>query len=512
MGAEDLSALIIAAVAFVLAVLQQYAVSATTLNKVNHAAIGEWSSMNRHWWSWQYWQFKVEYVDPSIDVSKVMICIGLEKRFIVSRVRKIVVEKCPHLESANFAFNSRVGEGAQGARLTQTPRVIIDHRYIEDIPEIPAKTRRAHDCEKALASLGSRESHAKATWLNLMAQFLGGKIQILFPDSKDRVYQDADTIPTSFDNPCMHIFASALVTLGLLLDMAIIDIDLNGNRFEMAGLFCSLSGADRFGHGLMIAYSGKPGHHHRVLGCTIPELRSLTCFARGGLFIGDVQLPPFICLGYNSTLALIDRVLENLWSAVQPSDGDPSPFLGTALPRQWFETSVKRSSGDDSDDEETANHVIDEIPDIDDPDLPMSDLLEADSHPQWRGHCKFQWLGLLTGASTNSSGAGIFSSAGLLQPYASRAAPVSSAHSRGHRRLSPTPNNFPPGSCIYPTQLLPLLTVVDFIADSSSAFLTTFLSVTAVLFVKQHFMGISGTTSSLVSSLISPRITPAIGT
>ncbi|KAJ7585535.1 hypothetical protein C8J56DRAFT_1052839 [Mycena floridula] len=125
---------------------------------------------------------------------------------------------------------------------------------------------------------------------------------------------------------------------------------------------------------------------------------------------------------------------------------------------------------------------------------------------------KFQWLRLLTGASTNSSGAGIFSSAGLLQPYASRAAPVSSAHSRGHRRLSPTPNNFPPGSCIYPTQLLPLLTVVDFIADSSSAFLTTFLSVTAVLFVKQHFMGISGTTSSLVSSLISPRITPAIGT
>ncbi|KAJ7590341.1 hypothetical protein C8J56DRAFT_826276 [Mycena floridula] len=386
MGAEDLSALIIAAVAFVIAVLQvvqQYVASATTRNKVNHAAIGEWSSMNRYWWSWKSWQFKVEYVQPSIDVATVRICIGLEKKLIVSRVRKIVVDKCPHLASSNFAFNSRIGEGAQGARLTQTPRVAIDHRYVEDIPEIPAWTRhRVLDCEKALESFGSSKAHAKATWLNLMIQFVGGKIQVLLPKPKDRVYEDADTISSSFDNPCMHIFASDLVTLGLLLDMAIIDIDLNGNRFEMAGLFCSLSGADRFGHGLTIAYSGKPGHHHRVLGCTSEELRALSNFAHGQIFVGDMSAP-FLYLGYNAIFALFDRVLENLSAAVQPSDDDPSPFSGKALPQQWFETSLKPSSGDD--DEKTPKYAMhDEMPNIDDPDLPMADLLEADSHRQWR--------------------------------------------------------------------------------------------------------------------------------
>ncbi|KAJ7847845.1 hypothetical protein B0H14DRAFT_3138413 [Mycena olivaceomarginata] len=109
-------------------------------------------------------------------------------------------------------------------------------------------------------------------------------------------YRDADTIPSTLDNPKMHIHFSDLVACGTVLDMEVMSVDLHKPRLQMSGRHCNITSQE---------LSGKSTH--------------VVMMAKGLFKFGNVRRN-LSAWGYNSVDTLFETIITRAetedWSRI----------------------------------------------------------------------------------------------------------------------------------------------------------------------------------------------------
>ncbi|KAK7039193.1 hypothetical protein VNI00_010098 [Paramarasmius palmivorus] len=362
----NIAALVVASVAFIIAllqVIQQYVSSAPARIKVNRAAIGKWSTMNRYRWSFRYWQLQIEYAQPTMKADSMVKCIQhLEK----SILREVVTSFPPPLrQQYTFGMSFGSGVGAQGERLVKAPTVVILDKG-EPVKLSWRMRSMVENAQKRLLALNQGSSaHVKATWYNMMSDIvidpllplnlnkvhettlqalrrtadekisaqLRERVEALMEHPEDRTYADAETVASNLDNPLLYVHASDLIQCALLLDMDPAGVSIEKNRYDMRGQFCSLSSQDtaRSMNQPIVSYFSKPGHRHQLRNCNRYEAANLVKLSKGILCIGD-SFASVGSWGYNG--------IEMLFSAASAkADGN-----------RWQEIALKTEMIDVEDD------------------------------------------------------------------------------------------------------------------------------------------------------------------
>ncbi|KAE9411592.1 hypothetical protein BT96DRAFT_1011376 [Gymnopus androsaceus JB14] len=332
----NVAALVVALVAFVVAllqVIQQYVSSAPARTKVNRAAIGKWSTLNRYRWSFRYWQMQVHYVQPTMKADVMVKCIHRLEDRILNEVIELFPP--PHRRQYSFSIASVAGAGAQGERLITPPKVVIQDKDKGKPVELTWRMKATvENAQKRLFAVSQASAHVKASWYNMMAdivvdplllksQFhetelmeelvsirargeekvtpqIRKRIKALMENDK-QTYADAEAVASDLDNPALYVHASDLIQCALLLDMDPAEVDIQMSRYDMRGQFCSLAsyGVINSANQPMLCYFSKPGHWHQVRSCSRSEASNLLKSAKGTLCIGD-SFASVSSWGYNS--------------------------------------------------------------------------------------------------------------------------------------------------------------------------------------------------------------------
>ncbi|KDR78596.1 hypothetical protein GALMADRAFT_1257988 [Galerina marginata CBS 339.88] len=344
----DITALVVAAVALVVAllqVIQQYTASFSARSKVNRSAIGDWSTKNKSYWSWKEWQIRVDYVQITITTEVI-----LEALFRASLER----EKLLALSGVD-RYQKQVGGGSRGLQAA----IHLDGDPEKPSPWPVGKLRRL--VEKHLNHVERRTfTRAKASWYNMLTDIVLHPLRVLdisaITESKDftgpaepglvnfQAYVNnpriclyaekgndfrrvpADSIHSTLDNPMMYIHASDLILFGIMLQMKLDRIDLKDNHYDMPGEFCSFATSLDRRLGPIVTYWAKPGHYHPIRNCTHPEVKTLIETARGLISIGNLRAS-LDCWGYNA----IDKVLRHFHSSPKLPDHEWSVVGNTGL-------------------------------------------------------------------------------------------------------------------------------------------------------------------------------------
>ena len=337
MGGVEVVALIIALVAFLVAllqVMQQYGSSAVS-GKVNAAAIGAWSRKNRLRWSGWEWKFHCEYRRPHLT-SKIALDILLNYS---SRQALRAAALGPFTSAESISFS----ESCDGLMLEGRPTLVIyredDREQRREIPinNLPWVSRRAaRALQRGLERMYARPMPCRASWCQL-AEDIGLHLDDIPSDD----FLDAGAIPSALDAPLMEMRLSDLVRLGFLLHMEVMNIDERKHLIDMTSQHCYITTHDVEGVGNVVRYSGTAGGVQPMTRlATFGELSILLSTASGRIQVGDSR-GPISYWGYNS----VEKVLA---AAMEKSSGS-----------KWEEIDITET---------------------------MSDLVEGDSHPLWNGH------------------------------------------------------------------------------------------------------------------------------
>lgn len=330
----ELVALVIALVAFVVALLQmmqQYGSSSSSA-KVNAAAIGSWASKNRLRWSAWEWKFHCEYRRPHLSSEIVIDKLHLSGLALA----KLSSALGPFNPTQHFEFS----DSRDGLRLVSRPHLIIQRDDDPEGPEVsinnlPWRFRRAaRSLEKAFVMSFTRPMPCRASWCELTQD-----IGIDLDDLPSDAYLDAGAIPSTLDAPYMEIRLSDLVRLGFLLNMEVMEVDEQKHVVNMTSPHCFIATRDMEGVGKVAHYSGTAaGIQPPTRLANSLELSVLLDTASGKIQVGDSR-GPWSYWGYNSVDAVLAAVINSedrkggSWQEIRIKDAMAS--LEGDSHRQW---------------------------------------------------------------------------------------------------------------------------------------------------------------------------------
>ncbi|KAJ7020846.1 hypothetical protein C8F04DRAFT_1403328 [Mycena alexandri] len=323
----ETTAFVVALVALTISlfqVIQQYMGTSAVRNKVGRAAIGVWYKKNRRVWNFSEWKVALEYLQPTVTWDAVENCLD-EQENEEHRILALFRGKYQASEAQRLVVRP------QGMQFVENPRLRlqrVESNPEKGSPEVAAASLTwierfaSRRYERLLSWRNAPRQHpVTATWMNLLAALVGNPLDLTNHTSSS--YFDADSIPSSSDNPLMFMHLSDLVAFGVMLDMEIVGrCDLQRPAIHMRGQFCSIMTQEESGIGVVGRYHSTPSHVHNMQTCTPSELRALVRLAQGYMHIGDCGAH-MRDWGYNSANALFGIVTAR------------------ETPEDWFQMSVK---------------------------------------------------------------------------------------------------------------------------------------------------------------------------
>ncbi|KAJ7486460.1 hypothetical protein FB451DRAFT_1362853 [Mycena latifolia] len=311
----DTTAFSIALAAFVIAILQvvqQYAATSTVRNKVGRAAIGVWAHRNKRGRNLAEWKIPLKYQQPTLTWECVEKCLEAQDDY----ERQLLA---PLMNKYQMAAAGSIVLSPQGIKFAKSLQLRLTGAGgdpEEGKPEVSSGSlswsqRRALSKYYRFLSQrdAPRDDAATATWAMLMAALVGNPLDLARLTNIS--YVDADTIPSSLDNPTMPIHFSDLISCGVALDMQVIAVDLHRPAIHMTAQYCNIMSQEQSGVGVIARYTCKPGHVHHLQTCRPPEIHTLTLTAKGYLRIGDAGAH-MTDWGYNSVDALFATHLAQM--------------------------------------------------------------------------------------------------------------------------------------------------------------------------------------------------------
>ncbi|KAJ7834490.1 hypothetical protein B0H13DRAFT_1653253 [Mycena leptocephala] len=323
-SATEITAFVVALAALVIAlfqVIQQYMASSILRSKVGRAAIGPWAKRNRLRLNLSEFKIRQEYLEPVLTWERVVACLRAQKiaeqLFVASLQDRFRV-----------GTSSGVAIGARGARYSRPPQLHLTRPGDEAQEEVSLASLSWVDRmavkkhSKILANLyNARHAVSIASWSNMMATLVGNQLYLAGSTSSDPddtavrftpqslSYRDADTIPSTLDNPLMAVHFTNLISVGAALGMEVRSYNLHMPALHMSGQYCSIVSQEHSGVGIIARYTYSPDHVHHLQTCTPGEVDNLVKIAKGYLRIGDAGAH-MTDWGYNSVDALFS-ILES---------------------------------------------------------------------------------------------------------------------------------------------------------------------------------------------------------
>ncbi|KAF5335857.1 hypothetical protein D9758_016703 [Tetrapyrgos nigripes] len=199
MDPVNLAALIIAGIAFIIAllqVIQQYLSTAQARGKVNRASIGQWNKLNRYRWSFRHWQIRVEYLQPTLKIDNVLDSAHLGEQLIL----KDVINAFPSRlrQKYTFGVSLHIEKGTRGQLLTRIKIDITDSSG-KAVSMLPKNLQGAKEHgEKRLQMLTKVAStHVKATWYNMMTDLVVDPLLLVEMERDSRKSAPSSSAPVS---------------------------------------------------------------------------------------------------------------------------------------------------------------------------------------------------------------------------------------------------------------------------------------------------------------------------
>ncbi|KAJ7130687.1 hypothetical protein C8R46DRAFT_1142097 [Mycena filopes] len=344
-SSTETTAFVVALVALTIAlfqVIQQYMGTSVIRNKVGRAAIGVWAEKNRHRINLAEWKLSVDYLQPTITWEDVYHCLDAqedEENSILRPLRgKYHASEAQSLVVRPQGMQFRTDPGLRLRRVPSDPEAGSPDVPLDSLPWIERLIVRKYTRLLARRS-APRRRPVTATWMNLLVALVGNPLDLTQHISESS-YLDADSIPSTSDNPTIYVQLSSLIQFGALLDMEIVgDPDLKRPTIHMRGRFCSIVTQEESGLGVVGRYyHSSPLYVHDMQTATPSELGTLVRHAQGNIWVGDSSAP-MARWGYNSVNVMFARV-----TASQSED--------------WFQMGILPS---------------------------FREQCENDTHPQWAG-------------------------------------------------------------------------------------------------------------------------------